>query len=74
MPVRRRRACDDAADLLRENGHKPKVVAGVHVDAILWVDSKDRPKTTFVNVLADKHGTVIDRELFTVDGFQAEEV
>lgn len=71
MPKRQPACHKDAAELLRSFNLKPRRIAGVHPDAILWVDQDRNPKTTFVRVKLDKDDKIKDREHKTVDGFPA---
>jgi hypothetical protein len=69
---RRQPACHkDAAELLRSFNLKPRRIAGVYPDAILWVDQDKQPKTTFIKVHTDEKGNITGREHKTVDDFPA---
>lgn len=63
-------ACNkDAADLLRSFNLKPRKVAWVHSDAILWIDQDRSMKTTFVKVRIDSEEKVTGYNHHTVDGY-----
>lgn len=40
----------DALALLQRRGLEPARVVEVHIDAVMWLNKKGRPKTTFVRV------------------------
>lgn len=60
----------DAEALLRLNGMRPSRIVDVHIDAVLWLDQDDRPRTSFIEV-RDSGGRVQTR-VTTRAGFVAE--